>query len=162
MGAIRRKIEINRDTSDAISIFSKILSELGQVKQIDKDQLKIKGKMTFGLQSVPIKINCTRISEGKTIIEILAWSDDIWSYAAKDCISRLLKFYNDPTKEIEQKDLIGMRPIYLAIIVTAFYWILKYLIFPTLGKFDLWEYTAVFGVVVIVYFVISRIRFNYL
>lgn len=160
MGATVRKIEIDMDSSETFEEFLTVLVKLGKVKKVERNDLRIEGKMKFGLQSVPIKIRISETSNKMSVVEILAWSDDLWSYAAKDCISRLLNLLGNPTRELEQKDLLGMKPIYLGLLATAFYSLLRYIIFPTLELNGLWDYAAIFGVVVIIYFIISRIRFS--
>ena len=162
MGAIRRKIEVNKGSAEAFELFTTLLTSLGKLKEVNKDQMKIQGRMKFGLQSVPVKIKIHAVSSDTTIVEILTWSDDFWSYAAKDSIARILKLYSYPTKQIEQKDLLGMIPIYLALIITGFYWLLRYFVIPMTETNNLWDYAFVFGTVVIIYFIISRIRFSYM
>ena len=160
MGAVKKEIQTDKDAHQVLDIFASILTKIGELKNLNKDELKLLGRMKFGLQSVPIKIKIKK--EGNTTsIQILAWSDDIWSHAAKDSISRIMEFYKESFKKIKDEDVIGLKPFYLGLIITAFYWLLK-LTTNLIESYNLWNYAIIFGAVVITYFIISRIRFNQL
>lgn len=160
MGAVKREIQSDKDAHQVLETFASILTNIGELKILDKNELKLLGRMKFGLQSVPIKIRIRK--EGNTTsVQILAWSDDIWSHAAKNSISRIMEFYKDPLKKIKEEDITGLKPFYIGLIVSSFFLVLKWTT-NLIESYNLWNYAIIFGAVVITYFIISRIRFNQL
>lgn len=160
MGAIKRIIEVQERPEKAFEIFTSVLNNIGTLKNTNNISKEATGKMKYGLQTVPIKIRILNSENDKTTFEILAWSDDIWSKGAKNSLERIINHYKNPSKTVGEKDLIGMKPIYLAIIITSFYYILEQYLIPNIENVDILNYLSIFGGVPIIYYIISRIRFN--
>ncbi len=131
------EIVISFPLDEAFSHVSQAMQRLGAVKQEDRGQQFVEGRVKCGLQSVKVRASIVEREQGKTNVVIQASSDDVWGAGAKSATKRLIETLSNIDNPGYQPDRLGMHPAVLAVKLILFVIVLlvvmKY-VFPIIFK----------------------------
>ena len=152
-------IAYNKSADETFLDVQKALSIIGKVKNTDKITLTIEGTSKYGLQSVKLKV---KNPQRKTsIISISGFSDDVWAAGAKNCMKCLIETMNNLDNPDYKPSKTGVEPMNMTLRLVGFI-VASVLVAAiiTWGNLLVVCGVVLLGFVVLVYFIIARMRFG--
>ena len=160
LGQATQDATYSKSADETFVDVQKALGMIGKVKNADKTTLTIEGTSKYGFQSVPLKVKIT--PQGKTsTISISGFSDDVWAGGAKKCIKRLLEAMGN-LGNLDYKPIrTGMKPVNMAL--TGIGFILLLLVVMAISVHltgRVFGGVVLLGFVLLLYFIVARMRFG--
>jgi hypothetical protein len=160
LGQATQNATYSKSADETFADVQKALNMIGKVTSADKTILTIEGTSKYGFGSVKLKVKINP-QEKTSIISLSGFSDDVWAAGAKKCMKRLLETMDNLGNLDYKPSRTGMKPVNMALILIAF--ILQFLEFsavlanlPSLVSGGV----KLLGFVLLVYFIIARMRFG--
>lgn len=166
LGQTTRDTTYSKYAEETFGDVQKALSMIGRVEKADQATLTIEGTSRYGLQSVKLKVKITPRGETSDVT-LVGFSDDIRAVGAKKCIERLLETMGNLGNADYKPSRTGIKPGNMALRLAGFIILVLILLLLgstaiAIGGFLGWLARGVllFGLVMLVYFIVARMKFG--
>lgn len=112
-GESSRSIQYRKPADQAYTDLMQAFQRVGKVESASEATLTVRGKTTYGFQSVSLRVSIIEKDEKNSLLQIQAAGDDVWSGGARAGSDRLIQALENP-------DYIAKKPkIWLILLCIA-------------------------------------------
>ena len=95
-GESSRSLQYRKPADQAYADLTRAFQRVGKVESASEATLTVRGKTSYGLQSVSLRVSIIEKDENNSLLQIQAAGDDVWAGGARGGADRLIQALENP------------------------------------------------------------------
>jgi hypothetical protein len=91
VGESGRTVQYPKSELETFADVERAFSSIGKVAEVSKLTLSLTGRTRYGLQSVKLRVSVLWQGEGRSLIQIQGFGDDVWGGGARKGTDKLIR-----------------------------------------------------------------------